>query len=54
MEILGVITRAEEPTEWCTGMVVVPKKSPEQEGSLPIAYGGGDPAWDDSFQQAGR
>lgn len=25
MEELGVITRVEEPTEWCAGMVVVPK-----------------------------
>lgn len=27
MEILGVISRVEEPTDWCAGMVVVPKKS---------------------------
>ena len=27
MESLGVITRVEEPTEWCCGMVVVPKPS---------------------------
>ena len=27
MESLGVISRVEEPTPWCTGMVVVPKKS---------------------------
>lgn len=27
MERLGVISRAEEPTEWCAGIVVVPKKS---------------------------
>ncbi len=25
MEELGVVTRVEEPTEWCAGMVVVPK-----------------------------
>ena len=25
MEELGVISRVEEPTEWCAGMVVVPK-----------------------------
>ncbi len=27
METLGVISRVEEPTDWCAGMVVVPKKS---------------------------
>ena len=27
MESLGVISRVEEPTPWCAGMVVVPKKS---------------------------
>ncbi|KAL1256519.1 hypothetical protein QQF64_012064 [Cirrhinus molitorella] len=27
MERLGVISRVEEPTEWCAGIVVVPKKS---------------------------
>ena len=27
MESLGVISRVEDPTPWCTGMVVVPKKS---------------------------
>ena len=27
MEQLGVISRINEPTEWCAGMVVVPKKS---------------------------
>ena len=27
METLGVIAKVEEPTEWCAGMVVVPKKS---------------------------
>ncbi|RXN13010.1 GTPase IMAP family member 8-like protein [Labeo rohita] len=27
MEMLGVISRVEEPTDWCAGMVVVPKKS---------------------------
>ena len=27
METLGVIARVEEPTPWCAGMVVVPKKS---------------------------
>ena len=25
MEELGVIARVSEPTEWCAGMVVVPK-----------------------------
>jgi len=25
METMGVITRVQEPTEWCAGMVVVPK-----------------------------
>lgn len=27
MESMGVITRIDEPTEWCAGMVVVPKPS---------------------------
>lgn len=27
MEELGVISRIEEPTDWCSGMVVVPKKT---------------------------
>ena len=27
MESLGVISRIDEPTEWCAGMVVVPKKN---------------------------
>ena len=27
MESLGVITKIEEPTEWCSGMVVVPKSN---------------------------
>ena len=27
MESLGVIYHADEPTQWCAGMVVVPKKS---------------------------
>ena len=27
MENLGIISRVEKPTSWCTGMVVVPKKS---------------------------
>ena len=27
MEALGVIAPVEEPTPWCAGMVVVPKKS---------------------------
>ena len=26
MESLGIITRVDEPTPWCAGMVVVPKK----------------------------
>lgn len=26
MEESGVISKVEDPTEWCTGMVVVPKK----------------------------
>ncbi|KAJ8332638.1 hypothetical protein SKAU_G00424270 [Synaphobranchus kaupii] len=29
IEQLGVISRIEEPTEWCSGMVVAPKKSGE-------------------------
>jgi hypothetical protein len=29
MESLGVISRVEEPTEWCAGMVVMPKKDKE-------------------------
>ena len=32
MEALGVISRVEEATPWCAGMVVVPKK----EGALRI------------------
>ena len=27
MEEMGVISKVEEPTEWCAGMVVVPKKT---------------------------
>ena len=27
MESMGVITRIDEPTEWCVGMVVVPKQN---------------------------
>ena len=27
MESLGVISRVSQPTQWCAGMVVVPKKS---------------------------
>ena len=27
MEKLGVITKIEEPTDWCAGMVVVPKQN---------------------------
>ena len=27
MESMGVITKIDEPTEWCAGMVVVPKQS---------------------------
>ena len=27
METLGVIVKVEEPTDWCAGMVVVPKRS---------------------------
>ena len=27
MEQMGVISKVEEPTEWCAGMVVVPKKN---------------------------
>ena len=27
MENMGVITKIDEPTEWCAGMVVVPKQS---------------------------
>lgn len=29
MESLGVISKMSEPTQWCAGMVVVPKKSGE-------------------------
>ena len=29
MEKMGVINRVEEPTDWCSGMVVVPKKNDE-------------------------
>ena len=27
IEVIGVITKISEPTPWCAGMVVVPKKS---------------------------
>ena len=27
METLGVIAKLDEPTDWCAGMVVVPKRS---------------------------
>ena len=27
MEQLGVVSKVSEPTEWCAGMVVVPKPS---------------------------
>ena len=27
MEKMGVITKVRKPTDWCAGMVVVPKKS---------------------------
>jgi hypothetical protein len=27
METLGVISKVEKPTSWCSGMIVVPKKS---------------------------
>ena len=27
MEQLGVIARIQEPTEWCSGMVMVPKQN---------------------------
>ena len=27
MESMGVISKVDEPTPWCAGMVVVPKKS---------------------------
>ena len=27
MEAMGVISKVDEPTPWCAGMVVVPKKS---------------------------
>lgn len=30
MEQLGVISRIEEPTEWCSGMVVAPKKCKDE------------------------
>ena len=32
MESLGVISKADEPTPWCAGMVVVPEK----DGALRI------------------
>ena len=32
MESLGVISKVEEPTSWCAGMVVVPKKSGDVTG----------------------
>ena len=27
MEEMGVISKVDEPTEWCAGMVAIPKKS---------------------------
>lgn len=27
METLGIISKADAPTDWCAGMVVVPKKN---------------------------
>ena len=30
MEGLGVISRVDEPTDWCCGMVVAPKKDKEK------------------------
>ena len=27
MEQMGVVSKVSEPTEWCAGMVVVPKES---------------------------
>lgn len=30
MEQLGVISQIEQPTEWCSGMVVAPKKSKDE------------------------
>ena len=38
MEELGIISRVEEPTDWCAGMVVVPKKkqsTPETVWTIP-------------------
>ena len=29
MEAIGVILKVDEPTQWCAGMVVVPKKGVE-------------------------
>ena len=29
MEAMGVISKVHDPTQWCAGMVVVPKKSGE-------------------------
>ena len=34
MERLGVITKIEEPTDWCAGMVVVPKQAERQGQDL--------------------
>ena len=31
MEAMGVISKVEDPTPWCTGMVVVPKKDGRYE-----------------------
>ena len=48
MEGLGVITRVNEPTEWCLGMVVVPKSSL----GLTKAFAGNDtffPLWNTSW-----
>ena len=36
MEELGVISRVSEPTEWCAGMVVVPKPNGQVQISVDL------------------
>ncbi len=36
MEKMGVITKIEEPTNWCAGMVVVPKKAGTVQENMTI------------------
>jgi hypothetical protein len=43
MEVQGVISRVEEPTEWCAGMVIVPKASlDDDDAGTPVQRDEGD------------